>query len=297
MTPLQLILKARRICTVLYHAVKKFLQIDGMQWAGSFAFNAFFSLFPLMVLFVTIASTIIDRDRAGLEIITYIESYIPIGGEMQSYIFNTIGGVVEARGEAGVFAVLLLLWAGLQCFVTLISVTDRAWNSEGFDWWRLPLKSLVLLIITAGAVLLGIATPMLAKMARDWLFSAGDFSSWIYSLGSFSISLFVVFLGLNLFYKLVPRRSLRFADVWVAALLATLLLQAAKSLFGIYLSNFATLNAVYGAFGGIIALLLWIYISGCVFIFGVCLCATMAAENSSPADEIPPDQVVPQTRS
>jgi Ca2+-transporting ATPase len=32
-------------------------------------------------------------------------------------------------------------------------------------------------------------------------------------------------------------------------------------------------NAIYGTFGGIMALLLWIYISGCIFIFGACLCA------------------------
>jgi uncharacterized BrkB/YihY/UPF0761 family membrane protein len=46
-----------------------------------------------------------------------------------------------------------------------------------------------------------------------------------------------------------------------------------ESLFVIYLQDFATLNAVYGAFGGIIALLLWIYVSGSVFIYGACLCA------------------------
>jgi len=42
------------------------------------------------------------------------------------------------------------------------------------------------------------------------------------------------------------------------------------------------LNAVYGAFGGIMALLLWIYISGCVFIFGACLCASQAGSRTGP---------------
>ena len=44
----------------------------------------------------------------------------------------------------------------------------------------------------------------------------------------------------------------------------------------IYLKDFATLDAVYGAFGGIMALLLWIYLSGCIFIFGACLSAGQA---------------------
>jgi Ca2+-transporting ATPase len=74
---------------------------------------------------------------------------------------------------------------------------------------------------------------------------------------------------------------MRFAQVWLAALCTTALLQAAETLFVIYLKNFATLNAIYGTFGGIMALLLWIYISGCIFIFGACLCAAQAEGRSA----------------
>jgi len=87
-----------------------------------------------------------------------------------------------------------------------------------------------------------------------------------------------VFLSLSLFYRLAPRRPTRFAEVWVAALCATALMQAVESLFVIYLKNFATLNVIYGAFGGIMALLLWIYLCGCIFIFGACLCAAQAED-------------------
>ena len=111
-----------------------------------------------------------------------------------------------------------------------------------------------------------------------------DLRSWVYGLGSFFIPLLVVFLSLSLFYRLAPRRPTQFAEVWAAALCATVLLQAAESLFVIYLKNFATLNAVYGAFGGIMALLLWIYLSGCIFIFGACLCAAQAKGRSAPAE-------------
>jgi Ca2+-transporting ATPase len=49
-----------------------------------------------------------------------------------------------------------------------------------------------------------------------------------------------------------------------------------KSLFMIYLKELTTLNAVQGVFGGIMAMLLWIYQSGAIFIFGACLCAPQA---------------------
>jgi YihY family inner membrane protein len=273
----------RRVWAILCLAVKKFLQIDGAQWAGAFAFNAFFSLFPLMVLLVTVASSFVDRDRAGKEVIAYVESYVPISGEMQRQIFDALAGVLHARAQAGVVALLILVWTARQCFTTLICTTNRAWGAGVHNWWRMPLKSLGLLGITAGAVLLGMAVPVLMRMAKGWLFPADDFRSWVYGLGSFCIPLLVVFFSLSLFYRLAPRQPTRFSEVWAAALCATVLLRVCESLFVIYLEDFATLNAVYGAFGGIMALLLWIYLSGCVFIFGACLCASQAEALEQPS--------------
>ena len=144
--------EARRIWTVFCLAGEKFFWIDGAQWAGAFAYNAFFSLFPLIVLLVTIASWFIDRNRAGNEVIAYMESYVPLNGEMQRLIFDTIAGVVKARERAGVVALLILVWTTIQCFTTLICATNRACGTTVHNWWRLPLRSLVMFGITAGAV-------------------------------------------------------------------------------------------------------------------------------------------------
>lgn len=266
----------RRVRAIQHLAVNKFLQIDGLLWTGAFAFNAFFSLFPLIVLFVTIASYFIDPDRAGTEIIGYVERYVPISGEMQHSIFDTLAGVVNARGKAVTVALFLLVWVAIQCFTTLISAINRAWGGSAHNWWHLPVKSLVLFVVIAVAVLLAVEVQVLATMAKNWFFPVYDFHSWVYRLGRFIIPLSAVFFSLSLFYKFAPLRATRFAEVWAGALCATVLLRAAESLFVIYLKSFATLNAVYGAFGGIMALLLWIYLSGGIFIFGACLCAAQA---------------------
>jgi YihY family inner membrane protein len=279
--PSRLSQETRRVWMILRLASRLFLRIDGAQWAGAFAFHAFFSLFPAMVLLVTMASGFIDRDRATSAVITFMEKHVPISGEMQRQVVDTVAGVIQARKPVGLVAFLILVWGALQCFTTLVCVTNRAWGTAAYNWWRLPLKSLALLGVTASAVLLGMTVPVLMNTARGWLFPVPGVGSWVYGAASLLLSRLVVYFGLGLFYRLAPRRSTRFAEVWAAALCATLLLWAAESLFVIYMRDFATLNALYGAFGGIMALLLWIYLSGCVFIFGVCLCAA-GAESRNP---------------
>jgi Ca2+-transporting ATPase len=219
-------------------------------------------------------------------VISYIEGYVPISGEMQLYIFNAISGVINSREQASTVAFFALAWTAIQCFTTLIVATNRAWGTEVYNWWRLPLKSLALFGITAGAVLLGMAMPVLLKMAQNRLFPVGDALYRVYLLGTIVIPSLVVFLSLGLFYRLAPRLPPRFSEAWVAALCATVLLEAAESLFVIYLKKFATLNAVYGVFGGIMALLLWIYLTGCIFIFGACLCAAQAESRPAPTQTI-----------
>jgi YihY family inner membrane protein len=264
-------------------AVKKFSRIDGAQRAGAFAFNVFFSLFPLMLLLITIASFFVDRERAEKVVMAHLGSYVPISGELQSQILGTVAGVIQARRQAGAVAFLVLLWPATQCFTTLIYATNRAWGTAVDNWWRQPLKSLNLLGITTVAVLLGMAAPVLLRMTQGSLFPVQGFHFWVYGPATFFIPLLLIFFSLSLFYRLAPRRPTRFAEVWAAALCATILLRAAQSLFLIYLEHFSKLNAVYGAFGGIMAVLLWIYFSGCIFIFGACLCAGQAEALGQPA--------------
>ena len=274
-------LKLLRTWAIFRLAAARFFIIDGTQRAGAFAFSAFFSLFPLIILFVTIASVFISYDKAGMAVIGYVEQHVPLSGEMQHHIFNTIAGVVKARSTASLAAFLMLLWVAPQFFTTLITAANRAWGTKADNWWRQPLKSVFLLGLMAFAVLLGLGVSMAAKVPYAWLLPVSRYLSWIYKLGTVFIPWTVVFISLSVFYKFAPWRRTLFSEVWPGALCATVLLLTTEMMFVFYLKHFAALNAVYGAFGGIMALLLWIYLSGCVFIFGACLCAAQAEVSGS----------------
>ena len=271
-----------RTGSTLSLAAHKFSGIDGGQRAAAFAYSAFFSLFPFILLLVSLTSVIFDRATAGAAVIGYIEKYLPLSGEVQQYIFDTVLKVAKTRGQAGILALTMLTWAAMQFFTTLVHATNRAWGTEGHNWWRQPLKNFTLLCIMIIAVLMGVAVPVLGKMARS-IFHAAVFFPWAYSLWVFFVPWLVLFLGLIVFYKLAPRRRTTFGEVWLPALCATALLHAAQTVFVLYLKHFSSFTATYGAFGGIIALMLWIYVSGMIFIFCACLCAAQAATRARTA--------------
>jgi YihY family inner membrane protein len=267
---------ARQAARAVRLAGRKFLDMDGEQRAAAFAYNAFFALFPMILLTVSVISLRFDKAAAAGAVISAVEKYIPLSGHMQAYVFDTVAQVIKARGEAGLLAVLMLVWAAGQFFTTITQATNRAWGTSARNWWHGPLKDLFLLGVMLLASLVGVAVPLLAKMARG-LLERFFYLPWAYSLWTYFVPWATLFLGLSLFYMLAPRRKTVFAEVWPAALAATALLYGAQNLFVYYLSHSSALNAVYGTFGAIIALMLWIYLSGAIFIFGACLAAAGAA--------------------
>jgi YihY family inner membrane protein len=269
--------------------VENYFKIGGSEGAAAFAYYAFFSLFPLVMMAVMVASFFADRDRAVREVIGYLKEYAPLNAQMSQGLFGVIDGVVDASPGVRAAVPLIFFWGAFRFFNVLIRAVNRAWGTQTKNWWRLPLKNFFLLGITGVTILLGLAVPVAARVAKKWLFSTGDFIPWMYDAVMVIFPLLVLFLGLSLLYRLAPCRPTRFAEVWNAALAAAALLCILESLFVVYLRTFAQLNLLYGAFGGMMSFLLWIYLSGCIIILGACLCAAQAEAKAHWWDKIHPD--------
>ena len=123
----------------------------------------------------------------------------------------------------------------------------------------------------------------MARMFREWLAARLGFPGWMFGLIFQLIPWLVLFYGLIMIYRLAPSRATRFSEVWLGALAATLLIWIGEWLFLLYGVHVTSFNALYGALGGIVAFLLWIYLSSCVCVFGVCFCVALA-EGRAKAD-------------
>jgi YihY family inner membrane protein len=254
-------------------------EINGEECAASFAYYAFFSLFPLILLTVAISTFFIpDRYQAARLVVREVEQYAPLQAKDRELLFNMVEDAIKNGWRAGILGLLALLWGALRFCQALVIGVNRAWGGKNYNWWKLPLKNLLMLGILVSALVLGLILPLIFdRLKTIYYFDvnvAVDLLSKLFPEG-------ILFCGLFMFYTFAPRKRVQFRHVWPAALLGTLFLQFGQSLFSWYLGTFTNFNALYGVFGTIMGLLLWIYYSGVVFLLGGCTSATMYASEKA----------------
>jgi YihY family inner membrane protein len=261
---------------ILKLARARWAEVDGDQRAASFAYYLLLSLLPLVFMLVSAGSLFVERAVATREVVQWVNHYIPLTSEQERDVEKNIRGVLEARGKINLAAFPLLLWGALKFLRTLIRTTNRIWHSPTYNWWRLPLRSLGLLGITASAALFGVLVPGVARLVQRWLINYLDIPSRVLDVVLSFIPWLVLFYGIIMIYKLAPSRPTRFAEVWLAALGATVLIWTGGLLFLLQAAHLGRFNALYGALGSIVAFLLWLYLASCVSVFGICFCAARA---------------------
>ena len=266
---------------ILWRALIKYDETDGEQRAASFAYYAFFAMFPLILLLITIGTSFLKTPEAQAEatskIMEYVSKYLPQDSQV---VINTINGVVKSRKSAGLIAFAVLAWSAMKFFQALVHGVNRAWGTKEYSWWRLPIKNLFMTAVLASALLLGSIIPTILDQIeyQYWRHSWEVGLDFIFVKSLFQILRplvppLVLFYAFAMFYKLAPRRRTLLREVWSAALFVTASLEILQRLFTLYAKNIGHFNALYGTFGSVVALLLWIYLSGSIIILGGCLSA------------------------
>lgn len=281
----------RGMLSLFLGAVQKYNQTDGAQMAASFAYYAFFALFPLAVLLITVGAAFFGDGNGGGEssakfaqtVITQVKEYLPNVPEVRGEVVRSLEEIWMGRQKAGWLSFVVLTWSALQFFQSLVQAVNRAWGTLEFAWWRVPAKSLLMVGIVGSALFFGGLLPVVWDQAIEFLRRNIPEQGWSAQLmGDFfrllrlGVPSVVLFYGLSMFYKIAPQRRTTLREVWGAALLVTLSLNALQFGFSVYARAVVAGSSIYGVFGGVMLLLLWIYLSGALVIFGGCLCAAGA---------------------
>jgi YihY family inner membrane protein len=287
--------EVRECPKITWEAVKTFSEIDGEQRAASFAYYALFSLVPLFALMLTVGSSFFDSQ----DVIRSVERYFPMGEPQQAFMWQMVASLEKSRGSVTIVSFVILTWCSLRFFQALVRGVNRAWHTVEIPWWQLPLKNLLMIAVLASALLIGLLAPALLQGAKKVAVAFKDFLEsqipalnldmlvGLFDLSRYAVAGAVLFYSFTLLYMLAPRRRVFFKQVWVPALLVTLALQFCQNAFVNYLPRFVNYNAIYGAVGVMMLLMLWVYITGVIIFLGACFCSAAAKihgdENSIPS--------------
>jgi membrane protein len=244
-----------------------------MKLGAALSFYTLFSLAPLLVISIAVAGVIYGREAARGEIVEQIRTIVGQDGALIVQIAlknsrNIKSGILAtAASLALLFVGATVVFAELQDSLNIIwQVKARA--ARGF------IKGLILDRLVSFLMVMGIGALLLFSLALSTVLAAlGNLvSSDLPALSllnrvNFLVSLGVLFLLFAMIFKVLPDVRIAWSDVWIGALVTSVLFVIGKHLIGLYL-GVSTLASTYGAAGSLAVLLLWIYYSAQILFLG-----------------------------
>lgn len=252
---------------VILRAIEKSNQDYAKDMAASIAYFSFFSLFPLLVGVVAGASLFLDRVEIQSRLDRILAGEFPGSAD---FLRTNLEALIELRGVAGVASVVGLLWSASKMFgalsrginIALAVPKDHPFYLSKLRYFAMTVVVSVLLLVAVGA------STALDVVTQVDLTRFGIDTSAFASLGGHVASFAYVSMMVSLLYKIVPHERPQWREVVPGALVAALLFEVGKALFVLYLDNVSSLEAVYGSLTSVIVLLLWLYFSARVLLFG-----------------------------
>jgi membrane protein len=241
------------------------------RMAAALAYYTAFSMAPLLILAISIAGLAIGREAAQGKIVEQIGGLV--GGKSAAMIQSMIQAANQS--SKGIFAsvvgVISLIAGATGVLSELKSALNKIWRTEERgDVKEIVKKNVVFLGMVLGmGFLLTVSLIVSAALASVGHFLAGllPAQELIVHIVDFTLSFGIITLLFAAIYRFLPNATVEWRDVWVGAMITSLLFNLGKLGLGLCIGKGA-IGSSYGAAGSILVLLLWIYYSGLIFYFG-----------------------------
>lgn len=256
----------------LYGTVNGFLENDCSNQSAALAYYAFVSLFPGILLFLTVLTEVLARVEAQNRIVELIQFYFPLPS-FKEYLIQNIRGTLRLRGIMGFIGAIGLLWSAKAVFISLergLNLALRLGHQRPtwVAWLVATLATLVFGLLLVGQMMflafmrgvLAFQVPLLGWSLADMTL-ATTLVQWLLS----PLLMFCVFTAL---YSLLPVKRPPLREAMEGALFAAVAYRVVEYAFLAYSAYIARVSAVYGAASIILALMLWLYLSANVFFLG-----------------------------
>ncbi|WP_077035646.1 YihY/virulence factor BrkB family protein [Pelomonas sp. KK5] len=267
----------------LYHlarqAVEAWIDDHAASRGAALAYYTLFSMAPLLLIVTSVAGLMFDARSAREEIVDQLRGVIGESGAaavkqlLDSAAWPPHGGVL-----ASVIGLVLLLVGATSVFAELQATLDLIWRSphpvppspRQKAWWLLLRTRLMSfgLILGVGFLLIVslVFSAAFAALEKTWAPWFGEWQLWA-TLANVTLSFSSMTVLFAMIYKLMPTTKVAWRDVWLGALVTSMLFSVGPSLTGLYIGHSAVAQQ-FGAAGSMVVLLIWIYYSAQIFLLG-----------------------------
>jgi membrane protein len=253
---------------MLADAARESLKPDSAIKAAAIAYFALFSLFPITLLSISIASFTLGSLVDQQFIIEKLEFIAPALGQL---LGQNLDEIILARGPITSVALFGLIWTASTIFYTLTHTMNGIWTiKRSRPVWKRRGMAILFIMTFVGPVLFlaSFVTSIIANLRTylpDSIIPIGGSISFVVAL-LLDIAFFMVL------YILLPHGAPTWSEILPGAIGAGLLWEFAKKAFLFFVSTYISVsNLVYGSVASIFAFLVWAYLSGLIFLFGAFL--------------------------
>jgi membrane protein len=260
----------RDVWRLAWGAGERLVDDDGLELSGHVAFTAMLALFPFLIFLAALASLVGDAHGAET-FVEYLFLFVP--REIAHTLVPTIQQVLETpRTDLAAFGLVASLWSAMSGVDALRVSLNRAygavehrpyWQRKLMDFAFVLLGSIMILLLTVAIVLGPFVASVLTQMLGMF---APELDLW--ARGRYVVTLAVMLAGLVVVHRWLPDVRHRVRELLPGVVVTTVLWLLAAMLFGEYLGRFANYGATYGSLAGVIAALLFFYVSAIIFVFG-----------------------------
>lgn len=238
--------------------------------AAGIAFWGLLAIPATLFAVVSIAGLVLDPETVNDQV---TENLTGLPDEARKIIIGQLEGV--SGGSTGgliagvVVGLLLALWTSSGAMAKLMGALNTIYDTiETRN--LLKLRGTALLLTFGGIIFVSSAIFLLAALPAllSSIDGVGDSAATLFTWLRFPALGLVMIIALGVLYYLGPDRSTRYRPVTLGAAVAMFLWIALSALFTIYTSTVGNYNETYGSIGGIVVLLLWLFITSFVVLLG-----------------------------
>jgi membrane protein len=279
----------------LARTVREFKRDNLTDWAAALTYYGVLSIFPLLLVLVSILGLV--GQSATQPLIENVGKVAP--GPAKDIFTSAMRNLQQSKGAAGILFVVGLagaLWSASGYIAAFMRAANAIWDvEEGRPFWKtIPLRlalTLVTVILLAVIALAVVLTGPLAEQVGN-VVGLGSAAVTAWDIAKWPVLILIVSFIFAFLYWASPNvRHPKFQWVSPGGLVAVLLWLVASAAFAFYVANFGSYNKTYGALGGVIVFLVWLWISNIAFLLGAELNAEIERsrqiEAGHPAGEEP----------